>query len=265
MIHIVIGPPAAGKTTWVRERAQPGDVTIDYDALARVLAVPDRTGHEHPPHVQAVAKAARNAAIDAATRVTGCDVYIIHSTPSPARLDEYRRLGANIVTVDPGKATVMRRVAQERPRQMLAAAHQWYEDEPARRAQLELPPAPAQQEQPRMARRTRPASKALAKRGTTARGLGWQHQQQRDYLLRKHVDGTLCWWCDQPMYRDQELAADHTQPRARGGKRADRLLHAGCNAERRDGSRDHLRPAVTGQNQPNARVEGRAAWVSSPW
>ena len=46
------------------------------------------------------------------------------------------------------------------------------------------------------------------------------------------------------------LAADHTLARAHGGTRTDRLLHGICNKERGDGSRDHLRPAVTGTATP---------------
>jgi hypothetical protein len=46
------------------------------------------------------------------------------------------------------------------------------------------------------------------------------------------------------MYRSQALDADHSHARAHGGTRADRLLHAKCNKERGDGSRDHLRPAL---------------------
>lgn len=81
-------------------------------------------------------------------------------------------------------------------------------------------------------------------RNTTQRGLGWKHQKQRARLLTKHVDGTLCWWCGEPMHKSQSLAADHTVARARGGVNADRLLHELCNKERGDGSRDHLRPAL---------------------
>lgn len=99
---------------------------------------------------------------------------------------------------------------------------------------------------------------------TTDRGLGWTHQKQREQLLRAHVDGTPCWWCDRPMYRDRtrnwdydptstdaasgSLAADHSQARAHGGTHADRLLHGRCNKQRQDGSRDHLRPAITGSD-----------------
>ncbi len=82
---------------------------------------------------------------------------------------------------------------------------------------------------------------------TTARGLGWRHQQQAAALKRRHVDGTPCWWCGEPMYLAQGLHADHSIPRSQGGSIADRLVHGSCNLERGDGRNDHRRPALTGQ------------------
>ncbi|HEY9315801.1 hypothetical protein [Williamsia sp.] len=96
----------------------------------------------------------------------------------------------------------------------------------------------------------------MAAKSTTARGLGWKHQKQRVRLLAQHRDGTLCWWCGCPMYRDPELNpdgnplnADHSHTRADAAKtghatEADRLMHDKCNKERGDGSRDHQRPAL---------------------
>ena len=79
---------------------------------------------------------------------------------------------------------------------------------------------------------------------TTARGLGWDHQKRRAALLNCLIEGEPCWWCAQPMFRWQNLAADHSIPRARGGRVADRLLHSRCNTERGDGSKDNERPAL---------------------
>ncbi|MGW6699628.1 hypothetical protein [Nocardia sp. NPDC055049] len=84
------------------------------------------------------------------------------------------------------------------------------------------------------------------KRTTTQKGLGWAHQQRRKALLDVLRDGETCWWCGEPMYRVQALAADHSKARAHHDHtEADRLLHDVCNKERGDGSRDHLRPALT--------------------
>lgn len=103
-LYLITGPPAAGKSTWVREHAQHGDITIDYDALASVLTPDGGKPHAWPAAVKAVTKAARQAAIDAAIKQP-VDVYIIHSSPGPAFLADYQRLGANIITIEPSQQT----------------------------------------------------------------------------------------------------------------------------------------------------------------
>ncbi|MFC0314497.1 hypothetical protein [Gordonia phosphorivorans] len=91
---------------------------------------------------------------------------------------------------------------------------------------------------------------------TTARQLGWKHQQETERLKANHVDGAPCWWCGRPMFLAPEknpdgkpLSGDHSLPRARGGTTTDRLLHAICNSERGDGSRDDQRPALGGRDR----------------
>lgn len=88
---------------------------------------------------------------------------------------------------------------------------------------------------------------------TTSRGLGHIHQTQRRRLLYNHIDGTPCWWCDKPMYREaaknwdsKPLEADHSKSRRDHGPNqlADRLLHSQCNRQRGAGDRDHQRPAI---------------------
>jgi hypothetical protein len=98
------------------------------------------------------------------------------------------------------------------------------------------------------------ASASARKANTTARGLGWRHQQAVARLKDHHRDGTRCWWCDKPMYLEavrnwdgRALAGDHSVPRSQmAGSLADRLLHATCNEQRGDGRHDHERPALTG-------------------
>ncbi|MCT9107930.1 HNH endonuclease [Streptomyces mirabilis] len=64
---------------------------------------------------------------------------------------------------------------------------------------------------------------------TTRLGLGSEHQKQRARLLASLVPGEPCDVCGRPMYPEQDLDADHETPRALGGARAGRLLHASCN------------------------------------
>lgn len=85
------------------------------------------------------------------------------------------------------------------------------------------------------------------------RGYDARHVATRERLLRSHVDGSPCWWDGRPMFRDPEanwdgepLHADHSNKRAAEGGDADRFLHAQCNRQRGDGSRDHLRPILVG-------------------
>lgn len=93
-----------------------------------------------------------------------------------------------------------------------------------------------------------------ARKTTTQVGLGWDHQQNRENMLTRHIDGKRCWWCAKPMYKTpaknwdkKGLHADHSKSRARHGvlrNAANRFLHDTCNKQRGDGTRDHLRPAL---------------------
>lgn len=132
-LHLVTGPPASGKSTWVRQHAQHGDITIDYDALANTLTPTGGKPHDHPPHVQAVTKAARQAAIDTAVKLsTDHDVYVIHSMPSQRLIDHYLTLGAEVTVVDPGREVVLARCKRERPWRIQQAAKQWYREQRGR-------------------------------------------------------------------------------------------------------------------------------------
>lgn len=128
-LYLVTGPPASGKSTWVRDQAQHGDITIDYDALATALTPPGGAPHDHPAHIKAVTKAARQAAIDTALGLADQhDVYVIHSTPSPRLVQHYLDHGAEVITIDPGEQVVLARCRQERPWRIGQAAKQWYRD-----------------------------------------------------------------------------------------------------------------------------------------
>lgn len=94
-------------------------------------------------------------------------------------------------------------------------------------------------------------------RTTTQKGLGWDHQQNRKRLLKALVDGTPCEYCGRPMFKTQELDADHELARNHGGRKANRLLHASCNRRRKDGSNDA--PTLE-----KARID-RAKWCLLQW
>ena len=227
-VTVVTGPPAAGKTTHVRQHAQSGDVIIDFDHLANALSGQDEDNHDHEAHIQAVTKAARQAALDAAIKASA-RTWLIHAMPSEKQQADYTARGAEIITIDPGKDTVMKRIKAERPERMAKAAGQWY------------------------ARQAKP--KKL--KSTTERGYGWKHQKQRERLMRAHRDGTPCSHCGKPMYRDPdknfdgaELEAQHVDPLANYDNKlaaplASELMHRFCNRSLHDGTREVTPPGQT--------------------
>lgn len=127
-IVVVMGPPAAGKTTHVLEHASPNDIVIDLDAIARALMpIQLETTHVYPEHVRDAAIAARGAALDRATRrAHGCTVWLIHAIPHPNQVAEYKALRYNVITIDPGRDVVDARARTMRPAIMARQVERYY-------------------------------------------------------------------------------------------------------------------------------------------
>lgn len=71
---------------------------------------------------------------------------------------------------------------------------------------------------------------------------------------------------DELNFDAKKLNADHSDARAYGGTKADRLLHDKCNKERGKGDRDHLRPVLTGMEIEDAVTTESALGVRLiPW
>lgn len=101
------------------------------------------------------------------------------------------------------------------------------------------------------------ATRVAAGRTTTQRGYGHKHQKRRHLLLTRHIEGTLCNRCHQPMYKTQGLDAGHPddQPASQGGM-ADRLEHITCNRGAPN------RAATPDLNQAR---EARQHWTTRTW
>lgn len=125
-LFLIQGPPASGKSTWVRERRKPGDIVIDFDDIAATIS-PGVPSHDYPQHLRTVAAAARRAAIDEAIKIANrVNVYYIWAAPTAKALAFYRAKGARIITIDPGRDVVMQRCRDERPAHALPIVDQWY-------------------------------------------------------------------------------------------------------------------------------------------
>lgn len=223
MLIVVMGPPCSGKSTWIRDRAKPTDIVIDYDRLAMALSGPRPEDHDHSPVVDAVTKAARKAAIESAMRhVTKVDVYLIHTNPGRHELVAYERHGADIVLLDPGKDVVRARCATQRPSRIFAVIDQWYAD----RDRGGWTPKP------------RRAPSAAYTESDPRGSRAWRRLCEQVYAEETH-----CWlchqWVDQDLTKDDPMSrtVDHVIPLARGGppvpdRDGARLAHRRCNSER---------------------------------
>lgn len=126
MLTVVTGPPCSGKTTYVREHAQPGDIVVDFDTLAVALGSPD--SHEHPDPIRYVTAVVRRAAVDAAVRqhlTRGATVWIVDSSPGEKRAQMYDDADAVWVTLSVDRAELHRRANGERPRRWHKIIDEW--------------------------------------------------------------------------------------------------------------------------------------------
>ncbi len=122
-ITLIMGPPAAGKNTYVQQHAQPGDLIVDYDAIATSLgADPHQRGHDLHPAINA----ARNAILRQLRRgETGATrAWILSANPEADRRFPYH----SVITVDPGIDQVLENARRAgRPRDYIDAINRWYQ------------------------------------------------------------------------------------------------------------------------------------------
>lgn len=128
-ITLVCGPPCAGKNTWIRQHAHPGDLLVDLDALYHALnANPTTTHHNQPPTLRPFALDARDTIIN---RLLHGDhniraAWIIHSAPRAAQRAEWKQRGATIVLITADLTTLTHRAQTQRPAEWINHIHDWH-------------------------------------------------------------------------------------------------------------------------------------------
>lgn len=125
-VTLVIGPPCAGKTTWVQQHQQHGDIVIDWDHLAIEAGSP--VAHDHPKVYRAAANARRQELEQHVAGMADGRAFIIRT--EPRRFEQAalaRRLDAHIEIIDPGIHTCLARAAADgRDTDVDAAILRWY-------------------------------------------------------------------------------------------------------------------------------------------
>ena len=126
MLNVIIGPPCAGKSTYVREHAKPGDVIIDFDAIATALGA---ERHDARDAVKEAAFKARSAVIAyCVENAEKVDAWIIHTKPTEKQIADYEDAGADFTVIDePLEVCLERAEADGRPQRSIDAIHEYFE------------------------------------------------------------------------------------------------------------------------------------------
>ena len=131
-VCIVCGAPGSGKTTYVQQNLQPGDLVVDLDAIVGALT---GTHEPHPDYsyVIDIAHAVREtiySAIEAGTTLWK-RAFVITSTPNRERVDRLAdRLGATCHYMETTEEECIQRIEDEPTRpnkdEDKALVHEWF-------------------------------------------------------------------------------------------------------------------------------------------
>ena len=129
---LVAGPPGSGKTAYVMERAERGDLIIDVDKL--FVAFSGLRSHDHPDELLPFVLSARDASEDRLGLSNGVrHAWIIKGAPRKAQRQDMARRGAAVVVLDVPAEECLNRIANDPERQGLDCPwddwiNQWWED-----------------------------------------------------------------------------------------------------------------------------------------
>lgn len=121
------GPPCSGKTTLAHAVAQPGDVVLDYDVIARNLGSPHQWLHPEP--WRTAAEHDMQAAIAQAAAHPGHGTaWVIRTAPRPQqRAALAQQWHAKVYVLNPGRSECTRRAkADHRPSGTSRSISDWY-------------------------------------------------------------------------------------------------------------------------------------------
>ena len=126
-LTIVSGPPASGKTTYIKDNAKPGDIVIDLDSIMTSL----RPGYTHWSGAldsglfnQAIRQ--RNAMLAQLKRETGERAWFIISAPTEAERSWWaKKLGGKTLLLHPGIDECKRRALDRGTPQAVDGIDRW--------------------------------------------------------------------------------------------------------------------------------------------
>lgn len=126
-IHIIMGPPCAGKTTFLNQNARPGEPRVDYDAICKTLG--STLDHAKSEPIKQVSWAARAAAIARIFEGVDSDAWIIQHNATSEQIGRWKKQGCEFHIVDPGIDVCLQRAKEEkRGKEVEQAIESWYKN-----------------------------------------------------------------------------------------------------------------------------------------
>lgn len=126
-IKVITGPPCAGKSTYVDEHRQPGDVVLDLDRIAFALGYPDQqiTWDDDHPAAIAARMARAHVIYSLLNGKLKARAWIIDARPERTMRPQYERAGAEFISIDPGMTVCLER-AKARGEGVAELIRAWY-------------------------------------------------------------------------------------------------------------------------------------------
>lgn len=126
-VVLVCGPPCGGKSTYVAEHAEPGDIVLDQDVIARELG--SRRDWLHSGPVAKRAQLVMRHRIDDVARMHSGTAWVIRTMASAIRRRRLaQRLHADeVIVVAPPQSVVLARAAERpSPQRTASLVRGWY-------------------------------------------------------------------------------------------------------------------------------------------
>lgn len=125
---IIAGPPLAGKSTYAREQAAPGDLIYDYDLIHQALS--GLENHDHRDEIRPYVIAARESIFEQLEAHSSQSAFVITSSPKRAEIEQLsQRFGAEIVFLQVDQEEAHRRAdLDHRPEKWHTFIENWFKN-----------------------------------------------------------------------------------------------------------------------------------------